>query len=67
MLWPNKYCGYMITETQLDSGVDDIQNASRHVWECSECGRIAIDNPSDGLGRVKWYTPENGKSGELFK
>lgn len=67
VLWPNKYCGYLLTETQLDADVKDLQGASRHVWECYACGRLGIDFPKAGDATVKWYLPENGKSGELFK
>ncbi len=39
----------------------------RSVWECSECGRLAIDiEDDDGLSIVKWYKPENGEVGNLF-
>lgn len=40
----------------------------RRVWECPECGRLAIDVKDDqGLTIVKWYMPENGKAGNLFE
>lgn len=39
----------------------------RDVWECSECGRLAVDVKDEkGLTIVKWYLPEDGKPGELF-
>ena len=39
----------------------------RNVWECSQCGRLAIDvKDSQGLTEVKWYKPEDEKPGELF-
>ncbi len=39
----------------------------RSVWECPNCGRLAIDvKDDDGLTIVKWYVPEDGKVGNLF-
>ncbi len=39
----------------------------RIVWECLECGRLAIDVKDDNdLTIVKWYLPEDGELGELF-
>ena len=39
----------------------------RDVWECPECGRLAIDIKDEkGLTIVKWYKPENGEVGNLF-
>lgn len=40
----------------------------RDVWECPECGRLAIDvQDENGLTVVKWYIPEDGKVGDLFQ
>ncbi len=39
----------------------------RNVWQCFECGNLAVDiKDNDGLTRVKWYVPDDGKSGDLF-
>ncbi len=40
---------------------------SRNVWECAECGRLAIDMEDEqGVTICKWYNPEDGTPGELF-
>lgn len=40
----------------------------RSVWECPECGRLAIDlKDMQGYTIVKWYDPEDGKVGNLFE
>jgi hypothetical protein len=39
----------------------------RDVWECADCGRLAIDIKDEvGLTEVKWYIPEDGIPGDLF-
>jgi hypothetical protein len=39
----------------------------RNVWECLNCGALAIDIIEEqGLTEVKWYLPENKEIGNLF-
>lgn len=39
----------------------------RDVWECKNCGRLAIDVLDEkGLTKVKWYKPEDEQVGNLF-
>lgn len=39
---------------------------SRSVWECNECGTLALEDPL-GTNRIKFYIPENKEIGNLFK
>jgi surface antigen len=47
--------------------VSDVILDSRDVWECYECGRLAIDYPEAGSNSLKWYVPENGIKGDVMK
>jgi hypothetical protein len=65
-------CGHSLSNTccpnLLEGEIKGIyEYDSRSVWECIDCGRLAIDvKDSRGLTVVKWYKPEDEKPGELF-
>lgn len=61
-----------------DVALDEAENAdrmvkadviinSRDVWECYECGNIAIDHPESGSNKIKWYAPMDGVKGDVMK
>lgn len=45
----------------------DVVLGSRNVWECYECGNIAIDHPESGPNKIKWYAPMDGVKGGVMK
>lgn len=64
---PNDMEGYLLTSRQHDQiaeSPDDaissgkIMDISKEVWECSECGRLAIFMPRSN--RAIWFSPESG-------
>ena len=66
---PSSYNGWLVSDIQLDSIEGDVDSTyfireGRDVWECDQCGKIAIGNNKDN--KVKWYLPEDRKSGKLF-
>lgn len=48
--------GYLVTEYDVDFCKPSklIEDCSRSVWECQECGRLAI---STNAGMLQWYEP----------
>lgn len=66
-------CGATLSNSLFPNEVEgDLTSSygykSRDVWECLECGRLAIDVLDDkGLTKVKWYNPDDGKVGNLFE
>jgi len=73
VMWPNDHIGTLVTQWQIDAleerremSVREIAKG-RAIWECSECGRLAIDHPKAGDRTVKWYSPDAGKVGDLMK
>lgn len=65
--WPNETQGWLVTCFQLevvdeDNGVMDV---GRDIWECKSCGRLAFSYPGKDDNTVKWYSPDDGKPGNL--
>lgn len=54
-------------ETAYRTIACDLVLQSRDVWECYECGRIAIDHPESGSNKIKWYAPVDGRKGDVMK
>lgn len=54
-------------ETRERTVSSDVVLDSRDVWECYECGRLAIDHPESGSNRIKWYVPADGIRGDVMK
>lgn len=44
----------------------EVDGEKRDVWECPDCGRLAISYPGRSDCSVKWYAPMDGKPGHLF-
>lgn len=63
VMCPNVCKGTLIGDCELDKLEDhptnhvweSVSEAGREVWECYECGRIAIDHPEDGSNKLRWY------------
>lgn len=61
--------GWLLSDLDLEKMEEtiesiDIVTVARDVWECHECGSIAIGNNTDNT--IKWYSPKDGVKGELF-
>jgi hypothetical protein len=61
---PCPYNGYLITDRQLETFHDEpdglsiaIIDKGRDIWECPECGRMAIVKDDN---HYKWYSPDDG-------
>lgn len=70
---PNDIEGTLLADYDIDnieSFEEDIIMGidvwGRSVWECKECGRLAINHPKRDSNTVKWYKPENGEPGKLI-
>lgn len=65
---PSKNNGWLLKDVDLEDAVgweaSDIICKAAYVWECHNCGRIAINN---SIGFVKWYKPEDGLPGNITK
>lgn len=66
--------GALVTDVKLDQHEStertiqvDVVLESRDVWECYDCGRIAIDYPEAGSNSIKWYAPIDGAKGDVMK
>ena len=44
----------------------EVDGEGRDVWECPDCGRLAVSYPGRKDSTVKWYAPVNEKPGHLF-
>lgn len=75
---PNEQTGFLLTDQGMDElysknedskpiFFSDIHERGRHILECFKCGRLAINHPEINSNSVKWYNPEDGKSGNLMK
>jgi len=68
---PNEVEGYLIKDQDLEfEGLrdsSDIMDIGRLVWECNECGRLAVSYPGKDDATVKWYVPEDGIPGGLMR
>lgn len=68
---PSTVAGSLISDYDLDfhASVADMAEREpeivRDVWECPECGRLAISNLPDDC-QMKWYKPEDGQHGKLM-
>lgn len=71
---PNNYTGIVITSKTLDSYyeleetpcgknlmAETIHGDGLEMWECPECGRIAISVKRNS-SEIKWYIPEDEKA-----
>lgn len=69
--YPNECIGTVVTQTEYDmkSGKTDFDlvDNGRDVWECRECGRLAVSYPGRTDNTVKWYSPDDGKPGHLMR
>ncbi len=59
---PNDIEGLIFNLYQEDMDID----SGRDVWECKECGRLAVSYPTINDCKVKWYIPENGEPGDIL-
>jgi hypothetical protein len=70
---PCLYVGWLLTDTEMDRSMEQpidslrFMDLATDVWECGECGRLAVNWPNIGDGTVKWYRPEDGEPGHLMK
>jgi len=60
---PSTNIGWLLNDYEAESGELDPIEHGIEVWECHDCGRLAFGSRDDNL--VKWYSPENGKPGQL--
>ena len=74
VVFPNESTGIIISSKSEDDfeecgglTMDDIKYGGRDIWECPECGRLAVNHPEINSNNVKWYKPENGEKGNLMK
>jgi len=72
--WPCTSKGSLVTEVAFDENEtlertvkSDVILDSRDVWECYECGCIAIDHRESGSNKIKWYAPMDGVKGDVMK
>lgn len=72
---PSDTVGSLVTGNDLEGfyGAEEVDEClsllrqSRDVWECHQCGRLAVAVPEQkDPCAVKWYHPENGKPGALM-
>lgn len=62
--------GWLMSDIEQDAlpeileDTTELINLSRDVWECTQCGRLAIGNRIDNS--VIWYKPEAGGYAGLF-
>jgi hypothetical protein len=72
---PNDWTGSIINDNQRDQYFDDAAedrmtdidfSALKEIWECVECGRLAIDKTAIGR-EVIWFKPEDGKYQGILK
>ena len=60
---PSHSKGWLLRDIDLEiEDVDPIVDGV-DVWECHNCGRLAVGNNDDR--KVKWYLPENGEVGHI--
>ena len=65
-------CGIRLSNSTFPNTLEgdltgSYEHNERSVWECPECGRLAIKiKDEDDLTIIKWYMPEDGKIGNLF-
>jgi len=52
-----------ILEKYSDENLSNLLDLFFEIWECPNCGMIAIFKGQ----KAKWYKPENGIIGNLFK
>lgn len=73
---PNPGTGIILTDNDLEDILDaespddmaaQISDRERDVWECSGCGRLAVNFPLRSDSTVKWYKPEDGAPGNLMR
>ena len=67
---PNETEGILLRSMDIDHRNEEnaltIIDAGRGVWECHNCGRLAINFPGKDSSTVKWYYPENAIPGALM-
>lgn len=68
---PNQVEGVLIKDQDMEfednRNCVQIADLGRSVWECDQCGRLAINHPAKNSNEVKWYKPENAKPGHLMR
>lgn len=61
---PSDWTGHIINDHQADKHIENKLESFymdlKSVWECTKCGRIAIDRTSSGR-EVVWFKPVTGK------
>ncbi len=65
----NRLSNCLVPNTLEGSLKGSYEYKDRDVWECPDCGRLAIDIDDPDYPEchiIKWYLPENGKCGDLF-
>ena len=69
-LFPNEIEGMLLTSEDLEfidsKDCIEIDEIGRDVWECDQCGRLAINFPDRRSNTVKWYRPEDREPGGLM-
>lgn len=55
--------GWLLKDIDVKDGPSCPISDGVDVWECHNCGRVAVGNNNDN--GVKWYLPENGEVGHL--
>ncbi len=66
--YPSVEIGVIVTQNEEDASTDSASTLrdGREIWECSRCGRLAIEFPR-GSRQVKWYAPEDGQPGHIMR
>ena len=74
VVFPSEYTGLIISSKAEDDfeevtslTMDDIRYGGRDIWECPECGRLAVNYPKINSNTVKWYKPEDNIKGDIMK
>jgi len=64
--------GLLLTETEMDQiderDGDEIDwwDRGKDIWECYSCGRLGVIMTPPPYSVVKWYSPDDGKGGDLM-
>ena len=61
---PNDWTGVIVNDHQRDEHfedrLEDFDMSLKGIWECTQCGRLAIDRTASGR-EVVWFKPVTGE------
>ena len=66
---PSRWVGWLYSDEERDTYFEtypaEVFDVSREVWECAQCGRLAISTKQPDMS-VIWYSPDDGAVANLF-